>query len=381
MSIWGPDFRRYSTMTTFESCAAGISRKEEEDFRRVHHDIPSLSSLEDELNYMDPRYIRIGGCYLPGAAAEHQSYMAYMVKVNPSHFLISNIKKIFSNYYGYLIIRRLITIICYDALQELNLVETAATYLRPEASRAEMDRFFAFPVVHAAVQVAHRPSLLVNFITKIPSMNAILQSPARLSYAAAIIDSLWGDRGSFITLYSYGLLPGAAILLLSLWTILPSDSNDQECDMCIPRPSERLTVRLYLVGSEYDRQVLQPPCIPAVSNVAGVTARNRNFAQFCGQEDSRLMLQAYSELLALVQSDGKHAMNVSASLIRRLSEFAFELLATNSSTTGRELIDVAHSVINFFWLVLEEKGSDSTTEIEEVVKHTIMIFSFLRFVF
>ncbi|KAG8765575.1 hypothetical protein FRC12_007428 [Ceratobasidium sp. 428] len=185
---------------------------------------------------------------------------------------------------------------------------------------------------------------------------------------------LWDSRDSFLTLCSYGVLPGCALLLLAIAMLLPSGPQGDR-DILFLRD---LSLRLYLVGSRRDQQIL-----PSVSKLADRTSMDSalaNLKRFVSPEDSHAIARAYSGLLLLWRQDNSSAKSVSIHFMSGVSTFVMQMQGRDAPTTIQEMMDVLNISLQFLWLFLEQKVRLSEDDDFGMIRYATLIFMHLRFI-
>ncbi|KAG8717937.1 hypothetical protein FRC08_006316 [Ceratobasidium sp. 394] len=357
--IWGLGFNEYS-VRRFYPRKLHVPNKEMEMFHNTYG-IPPPAILESTLCRGDPRATDFGFMRVHTIM---ETMGEYMMK--------TNCRKPFDRYYGFLCFRHLLHTTClcglgefYDRIRLLRLLQQGADW-------GDLFKLVANEALNNAEKATKDAASFEEFC-KIFVDSRFIGRLGPGEFAAAILISLWQDRGSFLILCLRGLLPGCSLLLLITLKLLPLHP-DKETVHEATFFLQHLVLRLYLVGSHRDRQILQYIFLATQQMLVSVFEPD---TLFVGPEDSRMVSQAYSGLLSVWQQDGSSTRNVPVKLMDALSGDVVGLSTFNPSATTGELIDVAGTSLKFLWLLLEHRGRVPTLEHAWVKRYCSGLFQFI----
>ncbi|KAG9080942.1 hypothetical protein FRC07_014730, partial [Ceratobasidium sp. 392] len=110
-----------------------------------------------------------------------------------------------------------------------------------------------------------------------------------------------------------------------------------------------LYCRIYLTGSDEDRQVLQKWMKPFTGfGPLGLSAAD--------EKDSEAVLEAYAALLHASQQNVVHAHTLPVDVVASLGDFVMAMVAINPSAALEEFLYVLHQVFGYYWLLLKYPG-------------------------
>ncbi|KAG9078416.1 hypothetical protein FS749_009556 [Ceratobasidium sp. UAMH 11750] len=339
-SIWGPELGQYS-QSKFDPQISDISNREIEDFIGKYG-IPPLTSIENSLCTADPR-----SRYPPGFSGITHLHM--MTDTLQKYLLVGK-DKIFRHYYGFLLVRFLVHVVCDIFLSQTNSLGKLVGSLPQNTNWAGLSQAMAFGALDRAGDMATTADSLVDYCNAL--INLISDESLGEVDALGLVRLLWEDRGSFMALSSHGLLPGSTLVLLAALKQLATHS-DQDRYRTDVYYLQDLGFRLYLVGSRRDRQVLVPVYLFAMVKNA---ATPRGINVFIDPEDSHAIARAYSGLLLVWKQYGASPKSIPTSLVGHLANFVTNMTVFNPSATTQDYIDITSTSFRYLWLQFEHKG-------------------------
>ncbi|KAG9077078.1 hypothetical protein FRC06_009107 [Ceratobasidium sp. 370] len=202
---------------------------------------------------------------------------------------------------------------------------------------------------------ATESSFLLDEFCKIFTSAEFLASPnPKGPYGSIVAGGLWRDRGSFMTLCSRGLLPGCALLLLAISTLLKLNQNQDR-----------------------DRQILRSV---AATILEKEKFGSKNEKHFLSVEDSRTIRQAYSGLLFVWQQDTSSIEDISLDFLGTLNSYVLFMTAFNPSVVIQDEIEVAYTSLRFLWLLFEQRGRMPATDHAGIRYCSLDVFQLLRLI-
>ncbi|KAG9087358.1 hypothetical protein FS749_002968, partial [Ceratobasidium sp. UAMH 11750] len=358
--IWGPVFNKYSTRG-FHPRIIDISDEDIENFHKICKGIPPPAILESNLCRSDPR-----------ASDYRVMRVDSIMDAMGGYMMTVNCRKLFKHYYGFLCFRHLLHTICLVSLNETQTPATLLKSLNQGASWNDLCKLVAFEALNKGEKAAGDAASFQQFCGFFAGSRFLGDLHPGV-FAAAILIPLWEDRDSFLTLCLRGLLPGCSLLLLIVLKLLPLHP-DKELVYRNTFFLQHLVLRLYLVGSHRDRQILQHIYMATQQMLVSVFEPN---TLFVSPEDSRTVSQAYSGLLFVWQQDGSSTKNIPVKFMDALSGDVLSLSTFNPLATTEELIDVIHTSLKFLWLLLEHRGRVPVVEHAWARRYGTGMFQFI----
>ncbi|QRV80463.1 MYND Zn-finger protein [Ceratobasidium sp. AG-Ba] len=169
--------------------------------------------------------------------------------------------------------------------------------------------------------------------------------------AFSIVRIIWEDRDSFLTLCARGLLPGASLLLMIAMTRLSMIPDVKEFPDHLRRIQD-LSLRVYLVGSHRDRQILLPVCMTALSR--RMAALNQPEDPVNAQ-DCKAIIQAYGGLVTVWKHQPLSNRTIPPSHAVRLAIFVMGMVV-HEWIPVQMRFDVVVSLTQNLWLLFEHRG-------------------------
>ncbi|KAG9126152.1 hypothetical protein FRC07_004671 [Ceratobasidium sp. 392] len=339
-SLWGPELEQYSR-TFNPQLLPDMPNRDIAYFYNEHKVLP-LTSVHNSLCRSDPRTDALGftGIKLTNMIEMLQKYLAASQHTN-----------VFKNYYGFLCVRNLIHITCLGVLRETNTLDRIVESLHPKADWSSMAQTVAFAALDTAADALRNDSLLLEFYRIFTRSCFVLDSATGVANISALARILWDDRGSFLTLCLRGHLPGCTLLLTAIMRLLPTGSQEERW------------------------QILPRVCIL----VDDKNTTSPTIDKFVNQEDTNTIAKAYFGLLVLWRQDRLSAKSASIRLMTQLAGFVINKLARDPSVATQDLMDIVSTSVQFFWLLLEQRGQVSSAEHSEMKDYANAIYISLEF--
>ncbi|QRV95163.1 hypothetical protein RhiJN_23181 [Ceratobasidium sp. AG-Ba] len=298
-----------------------------------------LDIMESSLYYDDPRNEKF---------TRHNISVDKLMAMIRS-YLVTHPSRLFKNYYGFICVRHAIHITCLEVLHATGILEEVSIALPRSANWAEMSRDIAFAALDRAANALSIPESYRS-LCRIFTKPGVFRHPNARQEIPHALSFIWDDRDSFTLLYSRGLLPGCALLLLASLTILRTNTSEVNSYRGGLLHLEDLAFRIYLVGSPRDRQVLAPVCVAPISE--NLLWRD-DIKRFVNSSDTRVISTAYSGLLSLWEKDRSNSYKVPVDLMHQLAAFVRDMAEFDPSVTCNDLTDIAYTSLKFLWLIFD----------------------------
>ncbi|KAG8700223.1 hypothetical protein FRC08_004829, partial [Ceratobasidium sp. 394] len=261
---------------------------------------------------------------------------------------------VFSHYYGFLCVRYTLHIICLNILAETKTLDGLLGSLDSDIS---CDKLTWATAVEAS-EVVRRASTTTESLEEFyrifsrPSFSSfLLDTNANITDVSLLSRALWEDRGSFFMLCTRGYLPGSALLLLAMFKSLPTRPARRLAQVCYFL--DDLYLRLYLVGSNRDRQVLGLTYRSIVNHSIQLEDGDKSF---CDPQDSQAVFQAFSGLLLAFQQDKSNAQTLPVDIAMLLCEFAVTVVGVDEPVTFKGASEVLYHAFQYLWLMFDCRG-------------------------
>ncbi|KAG8718418.1 hypothetical protein FRC09_012688 [Ceratobasidium sp. 395] len=114
-----------------------------------------------------------------------------------------------------------------------------------------------------------------------------------------------------------------------------------------------MALRLYLVGSNRDRQMLQPICKFYMENKFEWPS---DLERFSGTPDSQAVVQAYVGLSKIWQQDRACIGSVSLDFLAQIIDWSNDAWGYSYGATSYELLSILRTGLQLMWLVFEYYG-------------------------
>ncbi|QRV72214.1 hypothetical protein RhiJN_00228 [Ceratobasidium sp. AG-Ba] len=344
---WGPNFHNY--LLEIDPCSVRTSHDVHSEIYEQHN-IPSLADVQELLikpvSVDDPvEYVM----------EEIQSSMANLYR-----YMSVCRRKIFSNHYGFLCIRRLLHLTCLCYMEGAGILDEALRLMEEPDTYSNLSRRIAWLAIE---QLKYSPGVARTMELFSTGLNDLSKpasdSPVLHTNISFLVQILWEDRGSFLNLCIRGLLPGCSVLLCSIAMRLLTWPSTDPREKLLTRCRE-LIFRLYLVGSNHDRYVLELLGSKVIDRTREITGER----SFVDAQDSKTAYQAYSGLLLAFQQ-GKYDINeMTMHSIGHLTDFVLNI-STKGAITLSEILDVPWKAFGYVWVFLNRMDDIIATE-----KHT-----------
>ncbi|CAE6430182.1 unnamed protein product [Rhizoctonia solani] len=285
---WGPPLSEY--MPTFENRLT-------ESFDKF---ITNQESISEALNDLIP--LNLLETTLAVGENMHKVGFQHGDKVFP--VLLSTIRKytnlhkggIFDYYYGFLCIRHLIRMVCIGAMRQCKRLDKFLNNIGSDAPWQEVTEDLAASTLESMITVlcSENAAVVENLLGMLSRSGHAFVVDGGLSHEDVefLIQTLWKDRKSLISLRVCGLLPGlpAMLFVLSEMTVLSKNS-------VIKRPwlaLEDLIFRCYIGDTNNpEREILRQLCVYIESFVLSrYHAISIDYVP-ADKEDPRIVAEAY----------------------------------------------------------------------------------------
>ncbi|KAG8724725.1 hypothetical protein FRC09_015198 [Ceratobasidium sp. 395] len=363
--LWGPEFDEYSTQK-FEPEFRDMPGSEVKWFLEEYQALP-LQYLESQLCRTDPRsgtLDELAGIPIVDSINRLWQY------ISQSGYQGVALK----HYYGFICLRHMLFTTSSAILHATGAIYQTIQSLHPDASWSDWARTVAFRAIDITAGAMADPGSFGHFcklFTREPFISDASDNDTKVNLC---VTTLYDSRDRFFTLCSRGLVPGCALLLLALLNLLEEYSarNHLRAQMIF---LQDLSFRLYLVGSNLDRQILHHVCISASQGGVNWSDENKRFKSL---EDTRTIVKTYSNLFLVSQ----HMVDISTIPIHFMGHLAGFVLHTAVWTpqmTTEDVINAAQIAVHFLWLLLERRDRLPITDHSKVRFYAGNLFGFFGF--
>ncbi|KAG9088017.1 hypothetical protein FS749_002490 [Ceratobasidium sp. UAMH 11750] len=281
--------------------------------------------------------------------------------------------RVFRNYYGFLCVRYLIHLTCVTILRETNTMGNLAGYLHSQTNWNQVSKAVALVALSQASRATTTAALWKRFSAIFTRASFVEDMMAGSFSAILVIQMLWSDRGSLLSLYMRGLLPGCSLLILASLKLLAEGGDMPGIAGSYPWLLE-LGYRLYLLGSRQDRQISRLVCVTAIEKKGFLGTET---SRFIDPKDSRMILSAYSDLLLVWRRDAFRTKDIPIEFVSHMATFAMGYSAFDPSATDEERIGTARTALQFLWLLFEHRGQIPMPDHSKIRDNSIASFSFV----
>ncbi|KAG8727350.1 hypothetical protein FRC12_022560 [Ceratobasidium sp. 428] len=274
-----------------------------------------------------------------------------MIRLLRNYLSISR-QKILKYYYGFLCVRHLLHLLCLSILEEAGVLNGYLESLGLELGYNELTHAVARKVLKTVFQEKKGFGLEEVAWASSDHSSSSDDLPAETDLTL-LISLLWDDRGSFLTLCANQSLPGCSTLL---FTAFGSWRARPELDARYLWLQD-LYCRVYLVGSNWDRQVLQKLIQPVLS---------RKPLEFCAadEQDKQAVSKAYSSLLRSSQRSPCSVPSLTPDVVVSLGDFVMTVVLIKPSMVLEEVIGVLRLTFEYYWVLLKCSGGVPVDERE-----------------
>ncbi|KAG8700410.1 hypothetical protein FRC09_005971 [Ceratobasidium sp. 395] len=366
--LWGPEFDEYSTQK-FEPKLTDMPQSEVQRFLDKHHLLP-LQVVESQLCETDPRVGTFDGLAGVPIADSINRLWRYMGDS-------SDTGRALRYYYGFILLRHMLFATSSAILRgrATGALYQIIPFLHPDASWDDWARAVAFRAIDITVRTMAVPGSFDHLCMLFTQEPFISDASGKDTKADLLVTALFGSRDRFLTLCLRGLVPGCALLLLALSNLL-EDYSARELSLRTQMIFlQDLSFRLYLVGSNLDRQILHHVCIPASQGGVDWSDENRRFKSL---EDTQTIVKAYHGLF-LVSQHQVDLSTIPVDFMGHLAGFVLHTEAWTPEVTTEQVIDTAQIAVQFLWLLLERRGRLSITDHSKVRFYAENLFGFFGF--
>ncbi|KAG8751834.1 hypothetical protein FRC12_012235, partial [Ceratobasidium sp. 428] len=335
----GPRFSEYSR-SEFEPPIPDVSDQEVQAFYNTHG-MHSLASLEASLRKLDPRSLAPGSINMGDIKLAIDNYMA-----------VNGDCRIFKYYYGFVCVRHLLHHLCLIFLERRSTLSRLCESIPGYASWTVVSRTVAARALDLSAAMMLNPTLhdeLGKLFVGSPYFGTDTLGKA---YFSSIVELLWNDRDSFLTLCSLNLLPGCGLFLAIAFRATFFDVDEVALKQNAPRLRD-LMFRVYLVGSDRDRHIFRCSCKDVLEFAI---PRNNSGRDFISQEDSLTIARAYSGLLSLWQRTEPIGDRVPTGITLMLSGYVLCVSAMHHRIEAQAKLDVVDTSMQLFWFILEHSS-------------------------
>ncbi|QRV95188.1 hypothetical protein RhiJN_23206 [Ceratobasidium sp. AG-Ba] len=363
-SIWGPLYTQYS-QKSFEPQTSEVSQDQEDQFYDQHK-VPHIGIIENWLCDYDP------SCPDPTALGTRGT-----LETIGGYMLAANTPYVPKHYHGFLCIRYLLHSAALSYIERAEQLDEFFTSLPDEAEWTYECEAAAFTALDIIAEETRNTDSFEDFCRKEQQGAVLMMDIERGGMnGSLLIDVLWQDRSSLMALHSRGLLPGIAIMLYMAWNLPQATLYEERQDSAFLL--QELILRICLVGSHRDRQILQPLLIYAVK--ISPPPRADRSVHFINSEDSAFIRRAYSGLVYVWQQSAPIIRVVNITLMTCLTELTMYTSLSDPATTIEEHIDMIGVAILLAWLILEHRGQVAQNEYAEIWLFCIITLRWLRFI-
>ncbi|KAG8793664.1 hypothetical protein FRC12_002068 [Ceratobasidium sp. 428] len=336
---WGSDFEEYS-QRDFEPCVSVVS---EQDIAKSLglYGVPPLSSLENML---------CGSTIQGGKSASQNIGLGDVMRILRKYITINPIK-IFANFYGVVCVRLVLHAVCLGILKETKNLRNLFRSVDQSISGGEFTQVVATEALEVALQESRNERLSEKFDRIFTGPSFSVNDSASEPDLLLLTRLFWEDQSSFFALNACGYLPGSALLLHAIFkrAVVPARTRPQ---MCLHLHD--LQTRLYLVGSNRDRELLWLTFLSIGQNSGKSGGPNKPPID---PKDSWAVYRAYSGLLLALQKDKTNARALPVSMTRFLASYTITLVGLVDSITIEEISMVLYQAFQYLWLTFDCRGT------------------------
>ncbi|KAG8722220.1 hypothetical protein FRC09_006602 [Ceratobasidium sp. 395] len=365
--LWGPEFDEYSTQK-FEPKLTDMPQSEVDRFLKKYQ-VPPLQDLESQLCETDPRVGTlddVAGVSIISSINRLWRYMQAQSKEDG---------RALKHYYGFILLRHMLFATSSAILHATGTIYPVIQSLHSDASWNDWARTVAFRAIDITAGAMADPGSFGHFCKLFTQEPFISDAFGRKdTQPNLLVTALFDARDRFLTLCARGLVPGCALLLLALLNLLEEFSARENLRAQMVFLQD-LSFRLYLVGSNPDRQILHYVCISASQGGVDWSDENKRFKSL---EDTQTIVKAYYGLF-LVSQQQVDISTIPIHFMGHLAGFVLHTAAWTPEMTTEQVIDAAQIAVQFFWLLLERRGRLPTTDHSKVRFYAANLFGFFGF--
>ncbi|QRV95201.1 MYND Zn-finger protein [Ceratobasidium sp. AG-Ba] len=341
--FWGPELDPHSF--TFEPTPPIISEPDPDANRYRSYDVIALRNIMGHLI--------IGGLgkNYTGKTVRFDHLVLNCIQYASALGLPVEDIRVTRFYYGFSAVRHIVQTTCINIMREIGPADAIEKVLDFAGDWNRM----ANRIAQSALDLANEAWKSVRSRNK---LFAIFSGPRftesraiGAEFATELGQMLWMDRGTILTFYTRGLLPGCPLLLLALLNQILAEPKQETLKLSLLHLQD-LGCRLYLVAPPEEQRILQHVCTTTADH-AGIW--DVGTSRFFSVEDSHTIHRTFSEMVLSWQQNTRTTKDLPIEFIFYLVSLVQNAISSNPSATDDERIDILRLSVRTLWTIFEHR--------------------------